>query len=337
MTPKDSRQIETLAVHAGQGVDPATRAVTAPIYLSTTFERDRDGDYPVGYSYSRHNNPNRAALETCLAALEGASEAVAFSSGLAVANAVLQSLKPGDHPLPPTTFTTDSGVAGEVFANWQLAVTYVDMSDPAAVAAAIRQETALIWVESHSNPLLKITDLAAISALATARNIPTVCDSTFASPVLQQPLEFGIDMVAHSTTKFLSGHSDVTGGVLLTREPNAVFTSARVSQNVGGAVPSPFDCWLTLRGIATLPLRVRPVGIGDEDRGVPGRASERRTGALPRVEEPPRTRNRCSPDERLWRHAFLPGERQRAGGDARGCGGRNLHARDQPRRRSQPD
>lgn len=258
MAFKSSRRIETLAVHAGQPVDPATRAVTTPIYLSTTFERDRDGEYPVGLSYSRDNNPNRASLEACLAALEDGREALAFSSGLAAVTAVVQGLKPGDHILAPAdVYHGFRRVVGEVFAHWQLSVSYVDMSDLAAVEAAIQSNTALIWVETPSNPLLKITDLRAIAAIATKRQIPTVCDGTFASPVLQHPLEWGIDIVAHSTTKYLAGHSDVTGGALVVREPHPLFASARISQRVGGSVPSPFDCWLTLRGIATLPLRVR--------------------------------------------------------------------------------
>jgi cystathionine gamma-synthase len=251
-------RIETLAVHAGQTVDPASGAVVLPIHLSTTFERDRDGEYSKGFSYSRDNNPNRASLETCLAALEGGQQALAFSSGLAVVTAVLQSLKPGDHVLAPDdVYHGFRRVAGEVFANWRLSVSYADMSDAGSVENAIQPNTALIWIETPSNPLLKITDLAAIAAIAKQKKIPTVCDGTFASPVLQHPLEFGIDMVAHSTTKYIAGHSDVTGGVLICREENPCFESARRSQRVGGSVPSPFDCWLTLRGIATLPIRVR--------------------------------------------------------------------------------
>ncbi len=208
-----------MAVHAGQAVDPNTRAVVPPIHLSTTFERDADGEYPQGFSYSRDNNPNRSALETCLAALEGGTAALAFSSGLAVVTAVLQSLQPGDHVLAPDdVYHGFRRVVNEVFANWQLSCSYVDMTDAPAVEAAIRPNTKLIWVETPSNPLLKVTDLAAIAKVARAAGIPTVCDGTFASPVLQRPLEFGIDMVAHSTTKYIAGHSDVTGGALITGE-----------------------------------------------------------------------------------------------------------------------
>ncbi len=258
MDANRSRHIETLAVHAGQKVDPNTRAVVPPIHLSTTFERDADGEYPQGFSYSRDNNPNRSALETCLAALEGGTAALAFSSGLAVVTAVLHSLQPGDHLLAPNdVYHGFRRVVNEVFANWQLTCSYVEMTDPGEVQAALRPNTKLIWIETPSNPLLKVTDLAAIAKIARDAGVPTVCDGTFASPVLQRPLEFGIDMVAHSTTKYIAGHSDVTGGALITASESPMFESARRSQRVGGAVPSPFDCWLTLRGVATLPIRVR--------------------------------------------------------------------------------
>jgi cystathionine gamma-synthase len=253
-------KIETRAVHAGRHIDPATGAVTPPIYLSTTFERSPDGEYPLGFSYSRENNPNRAALETCLAALEGGTEALVFSSGLAVATALIQGLEPGDHIIAPDdVYWGLRKVVGGVFGKWGLAISYVDMTQPAAVRSALRKETRLIWTETPSNPLMKITDLAAIARLAreAGSHIITVCDGTFATPVLQHPLDYGIDMVTHSTTKYLSGHSDVVGGVLITRHLNYLFERARASQHYGGAVPSPFDCWLSMRGIDTLPYRVR--------------------------------------------------------------------------------
>jgi cystathionine gamma-synthase len=253
-------RIETRAVHAGRHIDPATGAVTAPICLSTTFERSPEGEYPRGYSYSRDNNPNRRALEECLADLEGGKETVAFSSGLAVATAAVQGLEPGDHILAPDdVYWGFRNVVGKVFGRWPVEVGYVDMTDLAAVRAAIRPNTRLIWVETPSNPLMKVTDLAAIADLARAAgpHVMTVCDSTFATPVLQRPLDLGIDMVAHSTTKYIGGHSDVVGGALITRHPNYLFDRARQSQKYGGAVPSPFDCWLTLRGLDTFPYRVR--------------------------------------------------------------------------------
>jgi cystathionine gamma-synthase len=253
-------RIETRAVHAGRRIDPATGAVTSPIHLSTTFERSPDGTYPLGYSYSREENPNRHALEQCLADLEGGKQALCFSSGLAVANALVQGLEPGDHIVAPDdVYWGLRKVIGEVFGKWGLETTYVDMSSMDDFHAALRPNTRLVWVETPSNPLMKITDLTAIAALSrqAGPNILTVCDGTFATPVLQRPLDSGIDMVTHSTTKYIGGHSDVVGGVLITRHENYLFERARKSQRYGGAVPSPFDCWLTLRGVDTLPCRVR--------------------------------------------------------------------------------
>lgn len=253
-------KIETRAVHAGRRIDPSTGAVTLPIHLSTTFERTAAGEYPSGFSYSREGNPNRRALEECLAALEGGKEALVFASGLAVATAVVQSLEPGDHILAPDdVYWGLRKVIGDVFGKWNVAVDYVDMSRLDAVRAALKPNTRLLWVETPSNPLMKITDLAGIAGIARAAgpNVMTVCDGTFATPILQHPLECGIDLVAHSTTKYISGHSDVVGGALIARHDNYLFERARKAQHYGGAVPSPFDCWLSLRGIDTLPYRVR--------------------------------------------------------------------------------
>jgi cystathionine gamma-synthase len=253
-------KIETRAVHAGRHIDPATGAVTMPIHLSTTFERSTTGEYPLGYSYSRDNNPNRQGLEVCLADLEGGKQALAFASGLAVAAALVQGLEPGDHILAPDdVYWGLRKVIGEVFGRFPIETTYVDMTDLNAVSDGIRPGTRLIWVETPSNPLMKITDLAAIAGLARAAGpqVLTVCDGTFATPVLQRPLDCGFDMVAHSTTKYIGGHSDVIGGALITRHENYLFERARKSQRYGGSVPSPFDCWLTLRGLDTLPYRVR--------------------------------------------------------------------------------
>lgn len=253
-------RIETLAVHAGRRIDPATAAVTSPIYLSTTFERTAEGEYPLGFSYSRENNPNRRALEECLAQLEGGKEALAFSSGLAVSTAVVHGLEPGDHILvADNVYWGLRKVIGDVFAKAGFETSYVDMTNLDGVRAAIRPSTRLLWVETPSNPLMKITDLTALAQIArdAGPHVMTVCDGTFATPILQHPLECGIDMVAHSTTKYISGHSDVVGGALITRYDNYLFERARGAQHYGGAVPSPFDCWLTLRGVDTLPYRVR--------------------------------------------------------------------------------
>jgi cystathionine gamma-synthase len=253
-------KIETRAVHAGRHVDPATGAVTAPIYLSTTFERSPAGEYPLGFSYSREDNPNRRALETCLASLEGGKEALCYGSGLAVATALVQGLEPGDHIIAPDdVYWGLRKVIGEVFGKWGLQTSYVDMTSIDDFHAALRPNTRLVWLETPSNPLMKITDLTAIAALSrqAGPNIVTVCDGTFATPILQRPLESGIDMVVHSTTKYIGGHSDVVGGALIAKHDNYLFERARKSQRYGGAVPSPFDCWLTMRGVDTLPYRVR--------------------------------------------------------------------------------
>ena len=253
-------KIETRAVHAGRRIDPATGAVTQPIYLSTTFERGAGGEYPLGFSYSREGNPNRQALEECLADLEGGKAALAFSSGLAVATAVMQGLEPGDHVVvADDVYWAFRKVIGDVFGKSGLETAYADMSDLDSLRAAMRPNTRLVWLETPSNPLMKIADLAGVARIVreVGPHAITVCDGTFATPVLQRPLDCGIDMVAHSTTKYMGGHSDVVGGALITRHDNYLFERARRAQKYGGAVPSPFDCWLTLRGIDTLPYRVR--------------------------------------------------------------------------------
>ncbi|MGH8378754.1 MAG: trans-sulfuration enzyme family protein [Gammaproteobacteria bacterium] len=250
--------IETISVHAGHARDAATSAVSPPIHLSTTFARDADGSYPHGFSYARVANPNRAQLETCLAALEGGVTAMAFASGVAAANAVFQALAPGDHVI--CTQDAYHGVMRllrEIMQPWQLKVSFVDTTRLDAVRAAVTDATKLIWVETPSNPLLKITDLAAIAGIARAEKILTVCDNTFATPVLQRPFEYGLDFVMHSTTKYLGGHSDVMGGAIVARQNNVFAERIRFLQSEAGAVPSPFDCWLLLRGAMTLPLRIR--------------------------------------------------------------------------------
>src|SRR3954470_5233102 len=196
-------KIETRAVHSGRRIDPATGAVTQPIHLSTTFERAAGGEYPLGFSYSREGNPNRRALEECLAELEGGTQALAFSSGLAVASALLQGLEPGDHIVAPAdVYFGLRHLIGAVFAKWPLETTYVDMTDFAAVKASMRPNTRLVLIETPSNPLLQITDLAAVASIARVANAITVCDGTFTTPVLQKPFDCGIDMVWHSTTKY---------------------------------------------------------------------------------------------------------------------------------------
>lgn len=251
-------RFETLAVHAGHQPDPVTGAVTPPIHLSTTFERARDGSFPSGYIYARDANPNRSALERCLAELEGGAVAAAFSSGMAATAAIYQSLGPGDHVLvPDDSYYVTRKLLGEVYNRWGLQHTAVDMTDPAAVAAAIRPATKIIWVETPSNPLMRVTDIAAIVAVARKAGVRVVCDNTWASPVLTRPLERGADLVMHSTTKYLGGHSDVLSGAVVARADDDLFQRIRTVQVAGGAVASPFDCWLLLRGIRSLPYRMR--------------------------------------------------------------------------------
>ncbi len=252
------RRIETLAVHAGRRVDPATGALTPPIHVSSTFERGPDGEYPSGFSYAREGHPTRQSLEECLAALEGGKEALAFSSGMAVAAALVQGLEPGDHILAADdVYYGLRQLMGGVFGKWPIEISYVDMTDLAAVRAAVRPSTRLVLVETPSNPLMKITDLEGVAQIARDSNAISVCDGTFTTPVLQRPLDLGVDMVWHSTTKYIGGHSDMLGGALVTRYDNYLFERARKALMFAGAAPSAFDCWLALRGASTLPWRMR--------------------------------------------------------------------------------
>src|SRR5690349_5498884 len=251
-------RIETVAVHAGAAVDPATGAVTPAIHPSTTFEREADGSFPHGHIYSRSSAPNRAALEECLVALEGGAGAVAFASASAATSAVFLSFAPGDHVVAPTDAYYGTGkLLREVYAGWGLETTFVDMTDLAAVQKAVRPATKLVWAETPSNPLWKVSDLAALGAIARRAGARYVVDNTTATPILQSPFAFGADLVLHATTKYLGGHSDVLGGIVVARERGALLDRLRLLQTAGGAVPSPFDCWLVLRGIRTLPYRVR--------------------------------------------------------------------------------
>lgn len=251
-------RIETRAVHAGQSVDPATGAVTPAIHLSTTFERDPDGGFPHGHLYIRNSNPNRDALEACLADLEGGAAAAAFASGSAATTAVFQALGPGDHVVAPHDAYHGTGrLLRETFARWGLEATFVDMTLPAAVERAVRPTTRLVWVETPSNPLWKVSDVARIADIAHRAGARCLCDNTAATPILQRPLALGADLVKHATTKYLSGHTDVQGGAVVARASDEFFERVRAVRTAGGAVPSPFDCWLVRRGIRTLPLRVR--------------------------------------------------------------------------------
>ena len=255
-------RIETLAVHAGAQVDPATGAVAPAIYPSTTFERDPDGSFPHGHIYTRSSAPNRSALEASLTALEGGAATVAFASASAATSAVFQSLAPGDHVVAPTDAYFGTGkLLRDVFAGWGLESSFVDMTDLRAVEAAVRGNTTLLWAESPSNPLWKISDLARLGAIAHAAGARFVVDNTTATPILQSPFKHGADLILHATTKYLGGHTDVLGGALVVRERGPWLDRLRLLQTSGGAVPSPFDCWLVLRGIRTLPYRVRAQSV----------------------------------------------------------------------------
>ncbi len=254
---KRKLRFETLAVHAGNKVDATTGAVVAPIHLSTTFERDPDGGYSRGFMYSRNHNPNRNALEDALAALEDGAAAAAFGSGLAAVTAVFQGLQPGDHVVAPQDiYHGTANVLRHLFAKWGVTFTFVDMTDLDATRAALRPETRILWIETPSNPLLQCTDISALAEMCRGRGIHVVADNTFASPALQNPLTLGCDMVMHATTKYLGGRSDVLGGVLVTREEDTHFEAVRSAQLFGGGVPSPFDCWLVMRSLSTLPQRM---------------------------------------------------------------------------------
>jgi cystathionine gamma-synthase len=246
---------ETRAVHAGQEPDPATGAVVPPITLATTFAQSAVGVHK-GYEYSRSGNPTRAALETCLASLEGGVDAVAFASGLAAEDALLRTLAPGDHVILPTdayggTFRLVARVHGRAGLTWSAA----DLRDPAAVAAAWRATTRMVWAETPTNPGLAVVDLATLARVAHDRGARLVVDNTFATPYLQQPLALGADASVHSSTKYLGGHSDVVGGCVVVRD-HELAGELRFLQNAAGAVPSPFDCYLVLRGLKTLAVRM---------------------------------------------------------------------------------
>jgi cystathionine gamma-synthase len=252
-------RIETIAVHAGHEPDPATGAITPPITLSTTFERQPDLGYRAGFLYSRTDNPNRKSLVRCLTDLEGGGAAACFSSGSAATMAVLQALEPESHIiLPDDAYYGTLKLARDVFGPWKLKLSAVDMTDLRKVEAAITKQTRVVWIESPSNPLVRVVDIAAIARLAKGAGAWVVVDNTWATPVLQRPLQLGADLAMHSMTKYLGGHSDVLSGALVgPDEQHPLFAKVRSVQQLGGAVPSPFECWLTLRGIRTLPWRIR--------------------------------------------------------------------------------
>ena len=249
------RRFETRAIHEGQDPDPATGAVVPPIYQTSTFAQSAPGEHK-GYEYARTGNPSRTALETCLASLEDGRYGLAFASGMAAITAAAYLLNPGDHVvLPDDVYGGTYRLFVRVLERYGIVSTFVDMTDLTRVSSALSPKTRLVLIETPTNPYLKILDIAAISELAHTRDALVVVDNTFASPYFQRPLELGADIVVHSTTKYLGGHSDVVGGAAVMNSQE-ISDTVRFHQNSAGAVPSPFDCWLVLRGVRTLGIRM---------------------------------------------------------------------------------
>src|SRR5262249_6675718 len=288
----------TRAIHAGQEADPATGATVVPIYATSTYTQAAPGKHK-GFEYSRTGNPTRAALETCLAALEGGERGLAFASGLAATTAVLSLLKPADEVAASADlYGGPFRLFERVFKPWGLVTRYTEDPSPTGFAQIINKKTKLVWVETPTNPLLQIVDIAAVAELSHKVGAPLAVDNTFASPYLQQPLKLGADIVVHSTTKYLGGHSDVVGGAVIGRkdllQPIAFF------QNAAGGVPGPFDAYLTLRGLKTLAIRMErqcpPAGRVADD------ADAGRARLLSGAVETSRSRSREAADARLRRH-----------------------------------
>ena len=256
MTERPAAGFDTLAVHGGTGPDPATGAVNTPVHLSSTFRQAAVGSHQ-GFEYARTGNPTRASLEAHVAALEGADFGYAFASGMAAEDAILRLLVPGDHLLLPNdAYGGTYRLATRVHRPAGLLVDAIDLTDPNTLAGAWRPETRMVWIETPTNPLLNVVDIAAVSAFAHKRSALVVVDNTFATPWLQRPLELGADLVVHSTTKYLGGHSDVVGGFAATNDSDRAERLAFL-QNAVGAVPGPLDCFLVQRGIKTLPVRMQ--------------------------------------------------------------------------------
>jgi cystathionine gamma-synthase len=248
-------EFETRAIHAGQEPDPTTGAIVTPLYLTSTFVQEQVGVHK-GYEYSRSGNPTRTALQECLASLEDAKHGLAFASGLAASDAILRLLSPGDHVvIPNDAYGGTYRLVARVFEPAGLSYTPVDMTSLDALASAWHDETKMVWIESPTNPLLTVVDIQAIASFARERGALCVVDNTFATPYLQQPIPLGADIVVHSTTKYLGGHSDVVGGFLALDDEERAARLAFL-QNAVGAVPSPFDSWLVLRGVRTLAIRM---------------------------------------------------------------------------------
>ncbi len=249
-------KFSTKAIHAGQKPDPSTGAIMTPIFQTSTYAQAGLGEHK-GFEYSRSHNPTRTALEGCLAALEEGQYALAFASGMAAESAILSLLSAGDHIVSCDDLYGGSyRIFEQVMRRYKIETSYVGAGDIAAYEQAIRPNTKLIWLETPTNPLLRLIDIQAVAEIAHRHNVLVVVDNTFASPYLQQPLKLGADIVVHSTTKYINGHSDVIGGALVLNNEE-VYEAIKFYENAAGGVPSPFDCWLTLRGIKTLAVRMR--------------------------------------------------------------------------------
>lgn len=251
-------RFETLAIHAGLEVENPSSSIVPPISPSTIFEIDEAGRKKGDLHYTRLDNPNRKQFETLITTLAGGEEAAAFSSGIAAATAVLQSLEPGDHLLiPEDVYAGNRKMVNTIMKRWGLAVDFIRMKDPMEVKRHIKPETKLIWVETPSNPLMQITDIVAVAEVSRKNKVRMVVDNTWPTPVNQRPLELGADLVIHSTSKYFGGHSDLLGGAVVTKTADSFFEQIRQTQRMGGAVPSPQDCWMLSRSTRTLAYRMK--------------------------------------------------------------------------------
>jgi cystathionine gamma-synthase len=250
--------IETTSIHIGRDIEPAAGDVAPAMHLSTTYQRDADGEFSRGYSYARASNPGRKALEQCIAALEGGAEAVAYASGSAASLAVFSVLRPEDHVIAPIeAYHGTAAQLRQILTPMGVQCSFVDMTDTNAVRAAFTSRTKLVWIETPSNPMLNISDIGAIAQLGHEHRALVCCDNTFATPIWQRPFELGADLIMHSSTKYFGGHSDVMGGAVVVRERGELAQRLRSYQETAGGVPSPFDCWLIRRSLMTLACRVR--------------------------------------------------------------------------------
>lgn len=251
-------KLETLSIRVGRDIEPAAGDIAPAIHLSTTFERDKDGAFSRGYSYARPDNPSRHALEECIAALEGGAEATTYSSGSAASFAVFSLLRPGDHVVAPIeAYHGTAQQLRDLLTPMGVRTSFVDLTDTTKARDAMRSGARLVWIETPSNPMLNITDIETVAAIAHGHGALVCCDNTFATPVWQRPFALGADLVMHSSTKYFGGHSDAMGGAVITREKGELTERLRTYQAIAGAVPSPFDCWLIRRSLTTLACRVR--------------------------------------------------------------------------------